>query len=145
MKKKKDIFDTFFSAHQMSMMFKIGYVPEDDELYELTPKQYEAFLNKAGRSRYYTDGKIYMVLPKDPKKYQEIAVDDVFVLTEMEIDFLKEAIEIVEEHCQESGKEFSNLDEKLRYCVSVMPESWSEGTKYENLKNMEPVARMPQN
>jgi len=129
----KDIFDTIFSAVQMSMLFKIGYVPEDDELYELTPEQYESFLNRAGRSKYYTDGKIFMVLPKDPKKYQEIAVDDVFALTEMEVDYLKEAIEIVEEYCQESGKEFKNLNEKLRYCATVMPESWSEGTKYEIL------------
>ena len=28
----KYIFDTFFSAVKMSMMFKIGYVPENDEL-----------------------------------------------------------------------------------------------------------------
>ena len=130
MKKETDFFDTFFSAIKMSMIFKIGYVPEDDELYELTTEQYEAFLNKAGRSRYYTDGKIFMVLPKDPKIYQEIAADDVFAITEMEVDYLNEAIEIVDEHCKESGKEFKNLDEKLRYCATVMPKSWSEGTKY---------------
>ena len=129
-KETKDIFDTFFSAVQMSMIFKIGYVPEDDELYELTPEQYEAFL-KTAKSKYYNDSKIYMVLPKDPKKYQEIAVDNVFALTEMEIDYLREAIEIVEDYCKKSKKKFNNLDEKLLYCAKVMPKSWSEGTKYE--------------
>jgi hypothetical protein len=40
-------------------------------------------------------------------------------------------MKIVDEHCRKSGKEFNNLDEKLRYCAMVMSESWSEGKKYD--------------
>jgi hypothetical protein len=71
-----------------------------------------------------------MILPKDTQKYSELASQDVFVLTESEIHFVKKGEQIIEKYCAESGKTFNSFEEKLYYVASVLPGVASEGTKY---------------
>ena len=126
-----NIFDMIFTLGQVTGIFKLGFVPEDEELYELTPEQYEAYYATNGDEDDSSDEKIYMLLPKDAHKYNEVASGDVYVLTESDIELMRRAAQIIENYCKNSKKKFKNYDEKLRYCASVMPESISKGTKYE--------------
>jgi hypothetical protein len=123
----------FSSMGGVKVIFLLGFVPEDDELYELTAEQYQHYYDTAAEdaNERFTGEKIYMVLPKDPKKYAEIAVESVFAFKEEEIHTIRRGEEIIENYCQKSGKEFKDFDEKLRYCASLMPSVFTKGTKYE--------------
>jgi hypothetical protein len=109
-------------------IFKLGLVPEDDELYELTPEQYKHYYATVEDANEHLGEKIYVILPKDPQKYKELTFEGVFTLTEKEVIFMKRAEKLIEEYCK--GKKFDNFHEKLCYCASVMPEVFSKGTKY---------------
>jgi len=128
------IIDMFLVLTGVQAIFKLGYIPEDDEFYELTFEQYQAYYSRMERSdNIPPDVKIYMILPKDMQKYRELASKDVFVLTESEIHLVRKAEELIEKYCVNSGKTFHNLDEKLYYVASVLPNAASKGTKYEKV------------
>jgi hypothetical protein len=129
------ILDMFDTLSGVTAIFELGFIPEDDELYELTPEQYQHYYATAkGADEHYNE-KVYMLLPKDPQKYAEIASEDVFAIAENDIALIKRAEKLIEKYCAKSGKTFNNLDEKLRYCASVLPDVVSKGTKYERYKN----------
>jgi len=115
----------------MQAIFKLGFVPEDNELYELTPEQYQRFYATAATDEdRVSKEKIYMILPKDPKKYEPFADKEVFVLRETEVLSIEVGAKIIEDYCRDSGRTFNSFDEKLCFCASVMPDMFSEGTKY---------------
>ena len=122
----------------VQVIFQLGFVPEDDELYELTPEQYQAYYDGAEEEEedISYDEKVYMLLPKDPQKYSEFAAKDVFVLAESDIILIKKAEELIEKYVVKSGKKFSDFEEKLRYVASVMPAVASDGTKYSRESNL---------
>ena len=124
------VLDIFFSAGAIQAIFKLGFIPEDDEFFELTSEQYQAYYALEDGKESSSNEKVYMLLPKDPQKYQEFAVDDTFILTERDVSFLEKAERIIESYCEKSGEKYDNFDEKLRYCASVMPDVFSEGSKY---------------
>jgi len=112
-------------------IFKLGFVPENEELYELTPEQYQRFYDTAGTEEdRVSKEKIYMVLPKDPKKYEPFAGKEIFVLREHEVLSIEAGAAMIEKYCTGSGKKFNSFEEKLCFCASVMPNVFSEGTKY---------------
>ena len=85
------------------------------------------------------DTKVYMILPKDTQKYVELAGDDVYTLTEIDISYMRKAEQIIEKYCVQSGKTFNNLEEKLYYVASVLPPVASKGTKYDRGSNAKPL------
>jgi formylmethanofuran dehydrogenase subunit E len=129
------LLDMFSTLSGVTVIFKLGFIPNDDDLYELTPEQYEHYYATAEGADEHSDEKVYMLLPKDPQKYAEIASEDVFALGERDVVFIEKAAKLIEEYCAKSGKTFNSLDEKLRYCASVMPDVVSKGTQYERYHN----------
>ena len=126
------ILEMFSVLTGVKAIFKLGYIPENDEFYELTSEQYKAYYDRMGKDDDTPpDAKIFMLLPKDMQKYKELASEDVFVITESELYFVRKAEELIEIYCADSGKTFDNLDEKLYYVASVLPNVASKGTKYE--------------
>jgi hypothetical protein len=126
--------DFFAPLVGATAVFKLGFVPEDDELYELTPEQYQRYYATVEEADESLGEKVYMILPKDSQKYVELASGDVFTLTEEEVLLTRRAEELFETYCADSGRKFNNFEEKLCYCASVMPDVVSQGTKYENCK-----------
>jgi hypothetical protein len=129
------LLDMFATLNGVTVIFKLGFIPKDDDLYELTPEQYEHYYATAEGADEHYDEKIYMLLPKDPQKYAEIASEDVFAISEKEVVLIERAEKLIERYCADSKKTFNSLDEKLRYCASVMPDVVSKGTQYERYHN----------
>jgi len=115
----------------MQIIFNMGFVPTDEELSELTPEEYRRFYDSvATEEDRVSKERIYVLLPKDPKLYAKFAGEKALVFRETEVRSIKAGAETIEKSCKDSGKEFKTFDEKLRYCASVMPDVFSEGTKY---------------
>jgi len=131
MRPKSSGLDIFSSLSGVMIILKLGFVPEDEELYELTPEQYQHFYATVKNANEHLGKKIYMVLPKNSQKYVELASEDVFVLREEDVILMRKAEEFIENYCTKSEKEFNSFEEKLCYCASVMPSVVSKGTKYE--------------
>jgi hypothetical protein len=124
--------DMFPSFYALSVIFKLGFVPEDDEFHELTPEQYLHFYATAAEEKdRVSKERIYMLLPKDPQKYEPFAGNEVFVFREREVIAIRDGERIIESYCTKSEKKFDSFDEKLCYCATLMPDAFSEGTKYE--------------
>jgi hypothetical protein len=126
-KKSMSIWDLFQQLVVLSGVFQLGYIPEEDEFYELTPEQYEKFYETEEN-----DGeKIFMLLPKDIEKYNELASGDVFVCTEREISEFKKVDKLIDKYCKNSKKKLETFEEKLAYVAKLVPDCCIEGTKFE--------------
>lgn len=122
-----NFFDLFFgTGNAIRVIFKLGYMPKEDEFYELTCQQYQHFFEMFGQ----TEEKIFMLLPSDRQKYKAFASDDVFCITESEKASLKDGEAIIEKYCEDSGKQFSSFHEKLCYVASHLPPVFSKDTPY---------------
>lgn len=122
-----DLFDLFFrTGPALQVLFKLGYMPKDEEFYEMTCQQYQHYFDMYG----HTDEKIYLLLPEDQKKYTELAAGDAFCMKESEKDSLKDAEKIIEEYCRKSGKQFLTFQDKLRYAATCLPDVFSKDSPY---------------
>jgi hypothetical protein len=125
-----NIWDLYRQAVVLNGVFRLGYIPAKEEFYELTPEQYERYYETEGKGSEEKDEKIFMLLPKDIKKYNELAAGDVFVCTEQEISELVSAEKLIDKYCEHSGKIFETLDEKLYYIAQIVPDYYTEDTKF---------------
>jgi hypothetical protein len=123
-----DMFSTFAGVQ---VIFKLGYVPQDDEYYELTPEEYDKFYATMDTDGISPDEKIYMLLPNDTQKYSEVAAEDVFVFTEKNISAIKQAAQLIEQYCEESGKTFKDYEEKMSFAATLLPDFVLKGTIYD--------------
>jgi len=123
--------DMFAPIKGLMAIYRLGFVPKDSEFYELTSEQYDKYFATAQGAEEHVNLKLYMVLPDDIKTCNELTSDAVFVITEKDIAAIKSAEELIEKRCANSGKEFSNVEEKLRYCAPFFPSVATKGTKYE--------------
>lgn len=122
-----DLFDLFFrTGPAIQVLFKLGYMPKDEEFYEMTCQQYQHYFDVYG----HTDEKIYLLLPEDQKKYTELASGDAFCMKESEKDSLKDAEKIIEEYCRKSDKQFLTFQDKLRYAATCLPDVFSKDTPF---------------
>lgn len=108
------------------MIFKLGYVPEESEFYELTCDQYKHYFEIYG----HTDEKIFMLIPNESSNYKKHALDGVYCLTESEIDSLEDGKILIEKYCEKGDHHFESFDEKLRYAASLLPSIFSKDTPY---------------
>jgi hypothetical protein len=119
-----DIYELIFEvAPAITQVFQMGYLPSEDEFYELTPEQHEKCCAQIGQ----TEERLFMLLPKNPAFQTNSR--EISVVTERQISWFKRAGEIIEGYCRDSGKTFKNFEEKLAYCATVMPKEFSDGSK----------------
>jgi len=86
------VLDLFSPVAGVQVIFKLGFMPQDDELFELTCEQYQAYYDSAeDDDEINPDEKVYMLLPKDQQKYGEFAAGDVIAFTESDITTIKRA------------------------------------------------------
>ncbi|MDR2376381.1 MAG: hypothetical protein LBD96_08085 [Treponema sp.] len=117
-------YEMFFEVGPaLTQIFRMGYLPAEDEFYELTPEMYEKYYAEVEE----TDKRVFMILPKNPM-YQKSS-REIEVVTENQIEWFKKAGDVIERYCRESGKTFKDFEEKLTYCAGIMPEVFSSGSK----------------
>jgi hypothetical protein len=120
-----------FLQHALALggIFQLGYIPAKEEFYELTPEQYERYYETEVMEE--KGEKIFMLLPGNVKKYNELASGDVFVCSEKEISMLEDLEKEIDKYCEDSGKTFETVEEKLHYLARMLPDYFTEGTKFE--------------
>ena len=119
-----DIFDLFFrTGPAIQVIFKLGFMPGENEFYELTCQQYQDYFETFG----HTDEKVFILLPEDKDKYKEFAAGDTFCMTESEKDSLKDGIAVIEKYCQESGKQFNSMHENYLMSLHDYPMRSAKG------------------
>jgi hypothetical protein len=81
----------------VTMIFQLGYIPSDDEFYELTPEQYEKYQSDMEQ----TDKRIFMLLPKNP--IYQTSSREVGVLTEEQISWFDKAQKVMKQYCRDAS------------------------------------------
>jgi hypothetical protein len=106
-------------------IFQLGYIPQDDEFYELTPEQYKKYQSEI---KHTTNEKIFMLLPKNP--VFQTSSREVGILTEEQITWFDKAQRVMKQYCRDAGKTFDNLEDELTWLTTVMPPNFSDGTRF---------------
>ena len=123
-----EVWDLLFGAGPaVKAIMRMGFMPKDEDFLELTAEQYEKFFEKEG----YTEEKVFVLLPQDPRNYRALNTDELNICTESDIATIKRGWQIVESYCSRSNRVFLSDREKLAYAASVMPEVFSKETPFE--------------
>ncbi len=117
------MFGLFFGVFPaLSVIFKLGYEPDEACFYELTAEQYE----EAWRQGHAKSSRLYMLLPQQGN----LSADGVFVITETERANLLEASKIIDQYCTQSGRQFTDYNSKLKYVAAALPPIFSDYTVF---------------
>jgi hypothetical protein len=127
----EEVWDIFQQAMALNGVFRLGYIPAREEFYELTPEQYKRYYETEGKGMGDEDKKIFMLLPSDIKKYNELAAGDVFVCTEEEISKFASVEKLIDKYCENSEETFETFEEKLSYVAKIVPDYCTKGTRFE--------------
>jgi hypothetical protein len=112
----------------VTTIFQLGYIPADDEFYELTPEQYKKYQSEIKSEIKQTNQRIFMMLPKNP--IYQTSSREVGILTEEQITWFDKAQKVMKQYCRDAGKTFDNLEDELTWLTTVMPLSFSDGTRF---------------
>jgi hypothetical protein len=123
-----NIIDLFMSMEAFRAVFQFGYIPKREEFYELTPEQYDKFYASAPNEP--RGEKVFMLLPHDTQKYNELAAGDVYVCRESEIVYFDGIETLLEKYCENSATKLETLEDKLYHAAKFVPDVFTEGTKY---------------
>ena len=119
----------FGAGPALQVIYKIGFRPKEDDFYELTAEQYEKYLQDTGDT---SGERVYMILPHNAKDYANTASGgEVMVFTESDKDSFERAWGIVERYCAKSDSVFHSDDEKLQYAATLLPDVFTNGTRFE--------------
>jgi hypothetical protein len=124
-----NVWDLFQQAVALNAVFQLGYIPAREEFYELTPEQYEKYYETEVMME--KGEKIFMLLPSDIKRYNELASGDVFVCSEQEISEFGKIEKLIDKYCEDSGKTFKTFEEKLYHVAQMVPDYCTKGTRFE--------------
>lgn len=128
------LFFRLFPALQF--IFKLNYIPQEKDFKELTPEQYVSFHRKEVDNEDFkdlSDKRLYAFLPDDPKVYNRIVEmygDNLAIIGEEDFASFAKASEYIEMSCNESGKHFDDITDKLGYLATQLPDVFTEGTQY---------------
>jgi hypothetical protein len=127
-KKYMDIIDVFRSLEALRAVFQMGYIPTKEEFYELTPEQYERYYESQPNDP--RGEKVFMLLPHDAQKYNEIAVEDVFVCTEHELHYFDNIEKMLDKYCKNSPTKLETIEDKLYYAARFVPDIFTDDTQF---------------
>ena len=114
------MFDLFFEGGTaIKIIFKIGFIPSEDDFREFSASEYEKYRGEVGE----TDGKMFRF--REGKMEESM---EVFAFSEMEKDKMVEAAELMRHLAEKHPCDTD--DETLKYLASVMPYPFSKGSKY---------------
>lgn len=125
-----DFFDLMFvSGPALKMIYSFGFKPQKEDFLEMTAEQYQKYYE----TEKDTGERMYLFLPKDPKKYAAVAAGkEALAVSESDIDIFDHAWQIVERYCKE--KDLHDDEEKLAYAATRLPDVFTEGTRFDLYK-----------
>jgi hypothetical protein len=126
-----EVWDIFQQAMALHGVFQLGYIPSREEFYELTPEQYKRYYETEGKGTEKDGEKVFMLLPSDIKKYNELASGDVFVCTEEDLSKFASIEKLIDKYCESSEETLETFEEKLSYVAKIVPDYCTKGTKFE--------------
>lgn len=129
-----DAFDLIFGpiGPALNFIFRIGYIPDENDFLELTEEQYISFTRQYGE----TTRKIYMYSPSNPCYSLDDDYNEISCLDEFDLQGFKDAAKLIQQYCDKSNRTFNTLSEKLQYMASVLPETFSKNTPYEKYHHL---------
>jgi hypothetical protein len=125
--------ELFRAVEVLRVVFNWNYVPKREEFYELTPEQYKRYYATEGKND-SRDEKVFMLLPHDAQKYDELASGDVYVVTDSEMHYFDIVEGMIDYYCKNSDKPLKTLEDRLYYAAKFVPEVCVKGTKYEKTR-----------
>ena len=130
----REMFLKFFPA--ISAMFKMGFIPSPDEIYELTGKQYASYQKQGGD----VSKRLYAIIPKNYKYLASMPSNELSILTEVEVTMLGMAALFLYQYAQEGGCNSEKSDDVLRFAAERLPTAFTKGTEFERpiLKELKP-------
>ena len=129
-----DFFDLLFGpiGPSLQFIFKIGYIPNENDFLELTEDQYAAYVKQCGEIK----GKIYMFSPQNPHFSMDDDYNEISCLDEEDLRGFKDAEQLIQHYCDNSKQIFKTTEEKLQYMASALPDVFSKYTPYEKYHHM---------
>ena len=120
-------FETFPA---MKIIFELGFIPEEDEIYELSPEMYALYESKGGD----ISKRLYTIVPKDEKN--RAAENEIALLTEDDLHKIWKGVAAIRKHAKRAGYESKSDEEILAAAASVIPSIFSENSKFAHKENM---------
>ena len=112
----------------IATIYEIGFIPEEDEIIELTPELYTAYESKGGD----ISKKLYTIQPKIEK--YSMPDNEIGLLKEDEIPILLKAAKSLRQHAKRAGCESDDSDDILAAAASFLPSAFSEKSKFSRKK-----------
>lgn len=123
-----ELFDLFFEGGTaIKIIFKIGFIPMEDDFREFSVSEYEKYRVEVGA----TEGKMF--------RFREGKLEEsteVFAFSEMEKDKMVEAAELLRKLAKDHLSD--NDDETLKYLSWAIPYVFSKGSKYGKYARFQP-------
>jgi hypothetical protein len=118
----------------ISDIFKLGFIPSPDELYELTQEQYSAYQRKGGD----ISKTLYTIIPKNYKYLGPS--NEVSLLTREDTVKLGKAAMFLHLYAKENGCASQKSEDILKFAAERLPVYFTKDSKYERLpiKALEP-------
>lgn len=114
----------------MQEIFRLGFIPQEDNFLELTDEQYAQFHAKEGES----DERIFMLVSNNPHIAIAEGENEISIVTESEKNYFASTAEIIKNYCKDQP--FASDEEKLRYAASKLPDCFTKGTRYEKYHHL---------
>jgi len=108
----------------IATIYELGFIPEEDEVFELTPELYAAYESKGGD----ISKKLYTIHPKNEK--YNLPDNEIGLLKEDEIPILWKAAKSLRKHAKRAGCNSDDSDDILTAAASVLPSVFSEKSKF---------------
>ena len=113
----------------IATIYEMGFIPEEDEIIELTPELYAAYESKGGD----ISKKLYAIAPKDEKN--RLPENEIGLLTEDEVPKIWRAVKSLRGHAKRAGCNSENSDDILAAAASVLPPVFSEKSRFARPKS----------
>ena len=122
---KVNLHEMFFETlPAMATIFELGFIPEEDDIHELTPEMYTLYQSKGGD----ISMRLYTIVPQSEKN--RATHNEIGLLTEYELPKLWKGVAAIRQHAKRAGCKSENSDDILMAAASVLPSVFSEKSKF---------------
>jgi|SRR3989339_1267631 len=122
----------FKNGPALQYIFKLGLEPKEEIFYEFTEEQYDELKNQYEQ----INEAMFMLIPDE---YKDQISKGVLIVSQSEKDSIINATKIIDNYCSSSNQTFNTFDDKLKYVSSLLPDVFTEGTKYHKYKRFKVI------
>jgi len=108
----------------ISVVYEIGFLPEEGEICELSPELYSQCRSKGNNIA----GRLYTVIPKSASAcFKE---NEIGLLSEADIPKLRNAVGFLRDYAKKAGCESVNGDDVLAAAAKILPPVFSKNSRF---------------